>query len=130
MLQGSRGCDTLVIFSSPHKDGFTAHMLDTFLQQNGIDDYHFFDCYDEMPQPCVGCNLCEKVFRCSRTDLSDFGSTFLSCKKLIIATPIYNNGLPAPLKALLDRNQIFFSARFSRNEKELRLRLYAVSHGK
>ena len=119
MLPGSQGCDTLVIFSSPHRDGFTAQMLNAFLQQNGIEDYHFFNCYDEMPQPCVGCNLCEKDFRCSRTDLADFGRAFLDCKRLIIATPIYNNGLPAPLKALLDRNQIFFSARFYLSRRSL-----------
>ena len=111
--------ENLIIFSSPHPQGFTTQLLNRFLEQNSIDieDCFFFDCYKEMPLPCVGCNVCEKEFKCSRPDLKEFGEIFRQCKRLIIATPIYNGGLPAPLKALADRAQIYYSARFSRQER-------------
>ena len=109
--------DTLVIFASPHKNGYTAKLLARFLEAEGIKDYYLFDCFKELPLPCIGCNKCEKEFACSQGDLKEFGEIFKNCRRLIVATPIYNNGLPAPLKALADRNQIYFSARFSRNEK-------------
>ena len=112
-------CDTLVIFASPHRDGFTARLLARFLEQEGIKDYYLFDCFKELPQPCVGCNLCEKEFTCSRGDLKEFGKIFKDCRRLVIATPIYNGGLPAPLKALADRAQVYYSARFSRNQRNI-----------
>ena len=36
---------------------------------------------------------------------------------LLIASPIYNLSFPAPMKALLDRCQRYFEARFARGEK-------------
>lgn len=113
----NKSYETLVVFASPHQNGFTARLLNRFLEAEGIKEYYFFDCFKELPMPCIGCNKCEKEFACSQPDLKEFGQIFKNCRRLIVATPIYNNGLPAPLKALADRNQIYYSARFSRNEK-------------
>ena len=41
--------------------------------------------------------------------------SFREADIVVFATPIYNYTFPAPLKAIFDRFQRFFSARFSRN---------------
>ena len=112
-------CETLVVFASPHKNGFTSRLLNRFLKENSIENYYLFDCFKEMPLPCIGCNKCESEFTCSQPDLKEFGKVFRQCSRIVIATPIYNGSLPAPLKALADRNQIYYSARFSRGERGL-----------
>lgn len=117
MNRSGRESDTVVIFASPRKNGFTARLLKQFLEKEGLTDYYLFDCYKEMPMPCMGCNHCEKEFSCVLPDLKEFGRVFKNCRRLIIATPVYNGGLPAPFKALIDRNQVYYSARFSRNER-------------
>ena len=126
MAETNRASETVVIFASPRKNGFTAKLLQEFLKQEGIEDYYLFDCYKEMPLPCIACGKCEKDFACSQSDLKEFGKVFNECRRLIIATPIYNGGLPAPFKALIDRNQVYYSARFSRNQRGIAKEKQAV----
>ena len=49
--------------------------------------------------------------------MNEFFKQFEQAEKIIFAFPVYNGSVPAPLKALLDRFQRFFSARFARNIK-------------
>lgn len=107
--------DTLVVFSSPHAHGNTRMLLDAFLQQERITDFVLFDCYKRQPKPCMDCGCCAAEFRCIFDDLDDFYRALNGCTRIIIAAPVYNNGFSAPMKALLDRMQIYFNARFKRN---------------
>jgi len=43
----------------------------------------------------------------------------LSCQGLVVATPVYFGGLPAPLKALVDRAQFLYFRRFELLDPEL-----------
>ena len=61
MAETNRASETVVIFASPRKNGFTAKLLQEFLKQEGIEDYYLFDCYKEMPLPCIACGKCTKV---------------------------------------------------------------------
>lgn len=103
---------TLVVFASPHKQGHTAKALQAYLQARGIAEYAFFDCYATPPHPCTDCGACKSAFRCQYSDLDTFLQQFSACGQVIFAFPIYNGSVPAPLKALLDRFQLFFNARF------------------
>lgn len=106
--------DTLVIFASPRKNGNTATLLDAFLAKGGVAEYQVFDCYDELPRPCYGCGYCNVNFGCKNRDLDEFYSLLENASRIIIASPVYNAGFPAPMKALIDRLQVYFAARFER----------------
>jgi multimeric flavodoxin WrbA len=57
-------------------------------------------------KPCTACNKCEKTFACVIKD--DAQALIKKIKKaaaVIVASPVYFTGVPAPLKAFIDRNQ-------------------------
>ncbi|MEG1887342.1 MAG: NAD(P)H-dependent oxidoreductase [Oscillospiraceae bacterium] len=111
----------LIIFGSPKRDGFTKKLLQKFLDEKGIlfSECAFFDCYQEDVAPCNDCGLCKTADHCRNSDLNSFFEVFCSVSEIIIATPIYNSSFPSPLKALLDRSQFCFQARFSKGIKKL-----------
>ena len=88
----------LVLFGSPNSHGNTRMLLESFLdvfkEQKGwaIDE---IDTYTLNAHPCTGCRACAKKEGCQFSDLDGFDS------------------FPAPLKAVLDRTQRYFEARFS-----------------
>lgn len=108
----------LVLFGSPKKDGFTMKMLQCFL--NALPpgyDITFFSAYERKVAPCIACGLCEKEDACVYHDMDEMDRLLRTVDLLIVATPIYNLGFPSPLKAVLDRTQRYFSARFARGVK-------------
>lgn len=108
--------DNLVIFGSPKNDSFTAKLLKTVTSSlSGKTVY--YNCFEASPFPCDACNLCVTQNACKYKDLDEFFNQFENAKHIIFAFPIYNGSFPAPLKALIDRFQRFYSARFSRNIK-------------
>ena len=46
-------------------------------------------------------------------DMDEFFRDFENADGIVIATPIYNLSFPAPLKAIFDRTQRYYNARFS-----------------
>lgn len=48
-------------------------------------------------------------------DFKNIDSLLKGADILVIATPVYNLGFPAPLKTIFDRMQPYFNARFKRN---------------
>ena len=104
----------LVIFASPHKDGNTANLLKHFAEK--ISDRYktdFFNVYDINPLPCIDCGYCRENVGCSRHDLDSFMKKYENADVIVIASPVYNSSVPAPLKALMDRFQRYYNARFS-----------------
>ena len=108
--------NVLIIFASPHSNGHTRRSLNTFLAKNNITEYTFFDCYTASPYPCVACGSCASERICIHRDLDEFYNMLENATRLIIAFPVYNAGLPSPLKAVFDRLQVYYSARFVRGE--------------
>lgn len=107
----------IVIFGSPNMNKTTGRALKNYMEANKIVCNYFFDCFERSPLPCCDCGYCKEFFSCKYSDLNDFYSNFESADKVIIAFPVYNAGFPAPLKALIDRLQIYYNARFIRNIK-------------
>lgn len=104
----------VVIFSSPHKNGNTAKILNAYLEKITFPlDIKFFDAYKLSPSPCIDCGYCKKQEKCAFDDLDALYSAIENCELLIIASPIYNMSFPSPMKAVLDRFQRYFNARFS-----------------
>lgn len=106
-----------VLFGSPRNEGFTSKLLSYFLKE--LNDYNitFIDSYKENIHPCIDCGICKTKESCRFHDLDDFDYCLRTTDLLIIATPIYNLSVPAPLKAIFDRMQRYFSARFYQNKK-------------
>lgn len=104
---------TLIIYASPKSNSFTKSVLTAlgYNEQNA----DFFNCYKNIPKPCFDCGLCKKEDACVNHDLDIFFEDFQNAKHIVFAFPVYNCGLPAPLKALTDRFQRYFNKRFARN---------------
>ena len=102
----------LNIFGSPHKNGFTAKLNNCALDH--IDKYglNSIYVYDRNIKPCIDCKLCASKEGCCFDDMDDIDIMLRESDLIIIATPIYNMSFPAPLKAVIDRMQRYFMARF------------------
>lgn len=110
------GLKVLVIFGSPHNKGTTAKLLNSFVDSIPKSaTIEIYDCFKNSPIPCNDCRYCHVVDGCSYSDLNDFYNKLENSDVLVFATPVYNLSFPAPLKALLDRMQRYWSARFKRN---------------
>ena len=73
----------------------------------------FVDTYREKLEPCISCGLCKTREACRFRDMDDIDRLLRSADLLVFATPVYNLTFPAPLKAVIDRFQRYFEARFS-----------------
>lgn len=106
----------LVVFGSPRKDGNTKNLLIGFL--SGLPretQVEIVYAYDLNPTPCTCCGYCTVADGCSKKDLEPFWQKFREADVIVFATPVYNYTFPAPLKALFDRFQRYYNARFVRN---------------
>ena len=99
-----------VLFASPRADGVTARLTEAFLSNcpTGA-EIRRFDAYEMAVAPCIACNTCEKTGSCVMHDTDEFLSACGQSDVLLLATPVYNYSVPAPLKALFDRLQPLFA---------------------
>lgn len=105
----------LVLFGSPHRGGTTARLLREFLEPFGNSaEVRTVRAYESAVGPCVGCGFCTRAEGCCfRDDFDGIDALLRRADLLVVATPVYALGVPAPLKAIVDRMQRYFSARFS-----------------
>lgn len=103
-----------MLFGSPRKDGYTATLLREFLSPlEGLAEIRVIDAYEYPVAPCTGCNFCAREEGCSQKDFDELDALIRRADFLVVATPVYALSFPAPLKAIVDRTQRYFSARFS-----------------
>lgn len=110
----------LVIFGSPNPQGNTRALLSAFTRDFECnDEWHIseINAYELMAKPCTGCKACAKKEQCIFDDLNKFDKQLRQCDLLVWASPVYNSSFPSPVKAILDRTQRYFEARFSLNKK-------------
>lgn len=107
----------MIISGSPRPDGVSEELI------KQVKPY-FLDCqiveyntYKLAPAPCTDCKYCEMHDGCSNKDLDIFFEDFEDADYIAFFTPVYNNFFPAPLKAVIDRFQRYYSARFKRGAK-------------
>lgn len=110
----------LVLFCSPNSHGSTRMLLDSFLGE--FKDKRDWvvtetDVYTLNAHPCTGCKACAKKDACAFADLDGLDKELRRSDLLVVASPVYNDSFPAPMKAVLDRTQRYFEARFSRGER-------------
>lgn len=108
--------NVLFLFGSPKRNGYTAQLCGAFLKGLAkTDSVKIVRLFDLLPKPCNDCGYCKAADGCSKKDLDEFMADYLAADLIVVASPIYLLSLPAPMKALFDRFQRFFSARFRRN---------------
>lgn len=114
----SNGLKVMALMGSPRKSGYTAKLLGTLLREfpKGT-QIEIVNLYELNPIPCNACGYCKAGNGCSKKDLEEFFKKFETADVIIFATPIYFMGVPAPMKALIDRFQRYYEARFRRNVK-------------
>ncbi|MDR1256360.1 MAG: flavodoxin family protein [Spirochaetaceae bacterium] len=109
--------EVFVLFGSPRRNGYTANMLDYFFSSMGGAEAkaqaNIFNAYKANIKPCIHCGHCKKIRGCIYDDFIPVERGLESASVLIVASPVYVLGFPAPLKAVLDRAQQYFEAKFS-----------------
>lgn len=123
----TNGIKVLAVLGSPRKAGYTSKLLGTLLRQfpKGT-EIETVNIYELNPTPCNACGYCKACDGCSKKDLDEFFKKFESADIIIFATPVYNMSVPAPLKALLDRFQRYFEARYRRNKSAIEKKRKAI----
>ncbi|GHU60908.1 FMN reductase [Spirochaetia bacterium] len=109
--------ELLLITGSPRKNGVTAKLAAMVLEEVGLPDENInvttLDTYALALKPCIHCGYCKKKPACVYDDFLPVDAALQRADILVIASPVYGLGFPAPLKALLDRSQQYFEAKFS-----------------
>lgn len=106
----------MTISGGPRKDGCSANLLRLFTNELDAAFVHY-DAYDKNYAPCTDCRICREYEGCANSDMDSFFADFESCDGIIIASPVYNMSFPSPMKAIIDRMQRYYSARFFLNKR-------------
>ncbi|MDK2974105.1 MAG: hypothetical protein PWP08_476 [Methanofollis sp.] len=105
----------LAIAGSPRRHGNSETLLDRVIaaiQEEGV-EVEKIALTDVTVNPCKGCNACERLNKCvQRDDLDWLGPKILDADCVILSSPIYCMGICAPVKALIDRAQVFRSRKY------------------
>jgi multimeric flavodoxin WrbA len=113
----------LLLTASPRANGSTDFMAGAF--KRGAEErgnkVAVVRAYDMKVMPCIGCERCkERNGVCVyRDDMSVIMRLLDSTDMLVIASPVYWWGFPAPLKAIIDRL-------YARDIQKLRVRSSAL----
>lgn len=107
----------LIINGSPRENGVSSQLI-AQVKKYFIDcNIKEYDSYKTAPAACNDCKYCEYHDGCSNKDLDIFFEDFEEADYIIFFSPVYNNFFPAPLKAIIDRFQRYYNARFKRGAK-------------
>lgn len=105
----------LVLFCSPNEHKTTRELLNGFIEPFKDSEewaVEEMNAYEMKAHPCIACGECETAEKCHFHDLNSFDKSLRKSDLLVIASPVYNMSYPAPFKAILDRTQRYYSARF------------------
>ncbi|MBQ3133812.1 MAG: flavodoxin family protein [Clostridia bacterium] len=100
--------NVLILDGSPHTDGTIARLIAAL----PAEDATHVRLYDTPVAPCTDCRACRVTGRCAFRDMDVLYAQLEEADVLVFATPVYNDSFPAPLKAAIDRCQVYWSRRF------------------
>ncbi|MDI6641964.1 MAG: flavodoxin family protein [Elusimicrobiota bacterium] len=109
----------IAIYGSPRENGNSDTLLDEALKgarvgirgRLGLEKIFVRDLNI---QPCSGCRACDTTGRCiiSDDDMSSVYEKIENSHRIIVSAPLYFCGLPAQLKALVDRSQCYWARKY------------------
>ncbi len=107
--------EVLAIASSPRKGGNSELLLDACLEgvaDTGA-DYEKIRICDLSISPCINCGGCSETGECViDDDMQMLFEKFSASPALIVSTPVFFMGLPAQLKAAVDRCQAIWVRKY------------------
>ena len=108
----------VMMTGSAHRNGTTATLAGRF-QQGALDAGHEvyrFDAAFQDVHPCIGCDKCRRTGTCTfaADDMKLLNPHLLAADAVVFVSPIYYFTINAQLKAVIDRFQRYFEARFAR----------------
>lgn len=106
----------LGLSSSPRINGNSDYLLSLFMKQaenRGFETATIHAVKSEYA-PCIGCGHCEKKGVCSIKDslCEDIFPLFRKADLIVLATPVYFYGIPARMKAIIDRSQTLWARKY------------------
>ena len=104
----------LAIYSSPRVGGNSDLLLDNFVAGVKSPNWEITRLYVRELNilPCIACGECEKSEQCPiKDDMQAIYPLLLQADAVVVATPVYFYNVPAQLKALIDRCQLFWYKR-------------------
>ena len=103
------------IYGSPRKDGNSDLLLKSFLKgvhEKGGEAYEIF-LRDHTFSPCIECGGCDKSGQCViEDDMSMIYSRLLKSDIVVLSTPVFFYSINAQAKAMIDRCQCFWVAKY------------------
>lgn len=100
----------VVLYGSPHENGHTSQALNSVIKKLNYNfNFEFVNAFKENIKPCIDCGFCKKNPKCIFDDFYKIDKCLRESELIIVATPIYNFSVPAPLKAIIDRTQVYFN---------------------
>ena len=108
----------LIIDGSGRQNGYTKKQIEYFKSICGCENIVTFELFKEKFEFCDGCNYCEENGKCRHRDLDEFFKEFETADFIVFASPIYNGSFSAPLKALLDRFQVYYTYFYKHNKTQ------------
>lgn len=101
---------TLIFFGSARQKGHTKEMLNV-LTDNLQGEVDIIDAYNTSVTPCKDCRYCWHKNGCSiKDDMQDIYEKIEEADNIIFASPMYFHNVTGPLKVIIDRLQVYWSA--------------------
>lgn len=95
-----------MITGSPHKKGTSALLAERFRQgaeESGHEVFQFDSAFEEV-KPCIGCGTCREQGKCIHKDsMERLIPEMLESDAIVFVMPLYYFGMPAQIKAVMDR---------------------------
>ncbi len=96
----------VMLTGSPHRYGTSSLLADEFTR-GALDAGHHVSRFDpafEDIKPCLGCGQCRTNGACVRLDaMGELIPSLIAADGIVFVTPVYYFGMPAQLKAVVDR---------------------------
>ena len=107
---------TLIFNGSPRTNGDTVYLINE-LTRRLTGEVKIIDAYSANIKPCMACRYCWQEPSCIIQDkMQEVYAYIKECDNIVIASPIYFSELTGPLLSVLSRLQVFYAAKYIRDE--------------
>jgi len=112
---------TLIFNGSPRPNGDTVSLI-RIVTEHLTGEYRIIDAYRCGISPCVDCRHCWTHAQCALSDeMQSVYADIIACDNILIASPVYFSELTGKMLDVMSRLQLFFAARFFRQEELITL---------
>ena len=114
--------EIMIINASPRKSGNTSYLADEalkILNRHGIQPT-YINLRTLDFEPCIACGYCDKTGKCfMKDDMTPLYEKINKSCGTIVLSPVFFDGVPAKLKAFVDRTQAFYASKYILNEPSI-----------